>query len=136
MPSNQGKYAGQLTKKGLGSWHVQFRNLCYKESRTFEWEEEAEAYKTEVNTKEKLTKNIIYEHNNEYYCVLTQQKLMKFSFQDLHLVEKCVWVALRQGYRFYAVTNVNNDDQSRKSVKFHQLLLDARNRPRERRFPR
>jgi hypothetical protein len=122
LPTNTSKYSGSINKRSTGGYQVRFALKEYKGSKTFKSEIDAEAYKMEVNLRENLVKNIIYEYNNEYYCVLTQKKLMKFSIEDYNVVEEHTWYAALD-HSFYAATTVENGEGCNKRILFHQFIL-------------
>jgi hypothetical protein len=123
LPNNPDKYMGSITEKGPSDWRVRFRHSGRKSIRKFKTKEAAEAYKLEVNIMDDLIKNIVYEHDNEYYCVLTQQKLMRFSLEDLQVVDEHTWYAHWWNRMFYATTRVRNEEGFLViHRRFHQLI--------------
>lgn len=70
-----------------------------------------------------LIANVIYVYNNEYYCVLSGNQMMKFSFQDIELVEKHTWHAKYNPDTdsFYAVTRVGATKKSYSQLLFPNM---------------
>lgn len=65
-------------------------------------------------------KNIIYEYKEEFYCVLTQRQIMKFSIEHFDIVEDKTWFAhFSPGVNsYYAHTNTGGI----KTTGFHGLV--------------
>jgi hypothetical protein len=124
MPSNMKKYAGSITKRSC-KWTVRFQSNDYARYNKYSFtsQDEAEAYIKNVNVRENLTKNIIYNYKDQYYCVLTRNRLMKFSFEDLDLVESHIWCCVLSNTLPYAATNVLNSKRVKKMRPFHQFIL-------------
>lgn len=66
-----------------------------------------------------LVRNIVYEHDNKFYCVLTKGQIMKFAFCNLDIVEKYIWHALYDPSvdSYYACTLIG-----KAPIKFHSLV--------------
>jgi hypothetical protein len=131
MPSNVKKYTGSITqtKRNLKKkWKTQISNEGYKESKHHATKEDAEAHIKEVNIRENLPiKNIIYEYKSKYYCTLTHEKLMLFSYEeDITLVDSNIWHSHTCTNKYYSVTNVKNDNSKRsQQFLFHRLVLNT-----------
>jgi hypothetical protein len=97
LPRDIKKYIGCVssydTKNGK-RWRSQFHNnYKYLKGMVHKTEDDAVAFIKEVNIKENLPiKNIVYKHDDEYYCVLgLRNQIMKFSIEDMDLVESHTW---------------------------------------------
>jgi hypothetical protein len=113
LPRDRKKYSGCVKKSG-NAWVSRFACKAYKEGeKRHKTMEDADAYVKEVTERENLKiRNIIYKYKNDYYCVLTQKKLMIFSFEDLELVEKYTWYAgERNSNIFYAFANKMQNEE-------------------------
>jgi hypothetical protein len=128
MPSNIKKYTGSIFCRTdrKRNWESRISSNGYKKSKCHATEEEAEAHLKEVNIRENLPiKNIIYEYNGQYYCTLTQKKLMLFSYENIDSVNSYFWglsntVKLNSRNKPYAVAYVKSDKKKR---LFHQLIF-------------
>lgn len=130
LPRNVNKYCGGISTKttGIGKrWQATFKDK-YKHlgSKTYASEEEAKAFLVRVNTRENLPiDNVIYLYNDEYYCVLTgslRNQLMKFSIEDIDLVENHTWCAVyvQSTRSFYAVTHLKG---TKALMSYPQMLF-------------
>ena len=93
LPSKIMKYTGCVYLNGK-RWATDIKIGKDREYVVHSTQEEAEAYKIEVNIRENLPIcNIMYEYNNQYYCLLTQNQMMKFSFANMDVVNAHIWYA-------------------------------------------
>jgi hypothetical protein len=126
MPENFRKYGGSVSwNKRINRWTVLFQRKEYKEQKSFKSFAEAVDHVKKVGARENLVKNICYGYNGQYYCTLTRKKIMKFSIQDLNLVDEHIWYATFNNRKprasVYAATNIAGVDRT--TVKFHQFIL-------------
>lgn len=98
LPSNIDKYEGSLTKykkrSGGERWLTSWTSYSFVHSKTHNTEEKAIQYKRDICEREGLIKNIIYKHNDDYYCLLSghiEDQMMKFSYEDIQYVENLPW---------------------------------------------
>lgn len=124
-PTQIDRYKGSVEKK-RNTWYSLFRGK-YKhiKSKPHDTQEEAEARIIKINIRENLhIKNVVYIYNGEYYCLLTQNQLMKFSPQDLDLIKTHIWYAAYEppikGY--YARTNIDGGSKPFTHFIFTDLL--------------
>lgn len=121
MPTNMKKYAGSI-EKSRRKWRTRFSCNIYKESKSHKTLEEAEAYRIKINIRENLIKNMIYKYKDEYYCVLTQRQIMKFSVEDIDIVNNHTWYAGcgNNTYNFYAQTL-----KKKRIRQYHQFIFPS-----------
>jgi hypothetical protein len=127
MPMNARKYTGSLYQpRDTNVWITAFTGHPEIRSKTHKTKEDAECYKKSMNEKHNLSvANIIYEYKNQYYCVLTQNQLMKFSIENLDIVEKYTWCAdlCKASGVYYARTTNSYDREKPEKLRFHRLLF-------------
>ena len=141
MPTNIKKYTGSVKfRKGTQNWYTAFhsKNSKHIRSQTYQSREQAEDRLKEVNRIENLpVRNIVYIYEGQYYCILTQNQLMKFGKENMDIVEKHSWKAnyKRPTNTFYANTTVRQEEEEeeeeegamykkvkRKNIYFHQMV--------------
>ncbi len=118
-PINIKKYIGWTIERSQGSWESLFPRKYKEKQKTHKTKEDAIAYLKEVNLSKNYVKNMVYKYKNEYYCAIGENQLMKFSIQDLDVVDKYMW-CISGDYSGYAQSTSLSDRN--KKVVFHQLL--------------
>jgi hypothetical protein len=93
-PKNRNKYLGQVIKYD-NKWKSFFQGeYKYIPRKLHDSREEAELHIRQESIDKKLPiKNIVYEYNDVYYCILTNNQMMKFSPEDMDLVDNYTWYA-------------------------------------------
>lgn len=77
----------------------------FRHSKIFKKRELAENDWREINERDCLAINIMYEYENAYYCVMSNESmLMKFSSQDIELVNTHIWRAGYNNNKYQAIT--------------------------------
>lgn len=120
-PTNFKKYNGNVRKQPHGRWQAksQYGPLYRCETAMFDTEDEAKEYIMNKSREEGTVKNVIYKFGDEYYCALTNNQLMLFSFESMDLVQEHVLYAHYepQSRCYYVRTKING-----KTLSFHPLL--------------
>lgn len=103
LPSNIDKYEGSIRKykkrSGGERWLTSWASYSFVHSKTHDTEEKAIQYKRDICEREGLIKNMIYKHNDEYYCLLSghiEDQMMKFSSEDIDIIENTIWTSYYQ----------------------------------------
>ena len=126
LPSGINKYTGSVWyHKNHDKWKSLFQN-SFKHIRngTHATKEEAIARVKEVNIAQNLPiKNVVYIYKNEYYCVLTKGKIMKFSKENLQLVEQYAWCAAISRGVPYAVTSERLTTTTKIHLYYHRMVF-------------
>lgn len=126
MPVSVKKYMGTVqSPRGGHRWRSKFgRPYIYIGIRSHDTMEEAITRIKDENKKRSLhIRNVIYEYNGQYYCLLTQGKIMKFSYQHIGIVETHIWYAMysRTTKSFYAYTSQNGTHKSYPKIVLHDM---------------
>lgn len=122
MPTHLKKYFGCITKrrdKMTPTWRTIFGKDGIP-SRSFYAREDALAYILLINKQQSWpVRNIIYKADGSYYCALTAGQMMKFSPENMDVVEKHVWNAhyYKSVKSYYASTVVKG-----KEIQFHRMV--------------
>lgn len=127
MPNNRKKYYGAIhhQKTSKNPWDITFSN-DYPPSRSHLTKAKAEARLKEINVKENFPiKNIIYEYEDQLYCVLTKYQLIKFGVNNLDLVESRIWYATCSWTTktYYAQTSIRNREQNATTLLFARAMF-------------
>lgn len=100
------KYVGLVRKLQNGAaWQCLIEgDGGYRHSKIFKKRELAENDWREKNESDCMALNIIYEYENAYYCVMSNETmLMKFSHIDIELVNAHIW-RVRFNNKYQAIT--------------------------------
>lgn len=128
LPSNLIKYHGCVTKR-KDRWRSLIRKSEYIPRamyNTHATKEEAIAHIKEVNINKGVPiKNVIYVYQGDYYCVLTQNQIMKFSVENIDIVEGHNWFALydNRTASYYAQTRMGECT----NISFHRMVIPSLN---------
>ena len=96
MPRERRKYTGSISyRKDKARWASVFQgkynHLSIYSHKT---EEDAVTYLKKMNVTHNLkVKNVLFLYHDEYYCVLTQEQVMRFSIGHIDVVENHTWQA-------------------------------------------
>jgi hypothetical protein len=130
-PSSYEKYTGDIGRGDGKNWYVRFRMKGYEKYTKWSLKsrEDAETHKREVNERYNLPKNIKYEYKDEYYCILTGERVMKFSIEDCHIVDAHIWstsdITSNVQYAqtsFPIIDNGGGNERKYSHSRFHQLI--------------
>lgn len=101
------KYVGLVRKLRNGAaWQCLIEgDNGYRYSKIFKTERLANDDWLRLNERDCLAINIMYEYENAYYCVMSNESmLMKFSWQDIELVNAHQWRARFKENKYHAIT--------------------------------
>lgn len=119
-PTNFKKYNGSVESRRK-KWcaTIRYGPDIPRTHRTYTTKEEACKFVIDTSISENRVKNIIYKHNGKYYCALTDNQLMLFSYESMEIVQNHVihahYDAILQSY--YAKVTING-----KLFSFHNVL--------------
>lgn len=126
MPVSIKKYIGSIKAlHGALRWQSlfqgQYKHICARSHDTME--QAITRIKDETKKRTWPVKNVIYEYKGQYYCLLTQGKIMKFSYEHIGVVEKHIWCAVyNPGTKsFYATTAQNGVRKSYPQITFPDM---------------
>lgn len=127
LPTDAKKYNGTISNDGKSSnWSTGFPKKYSIKGRIHKTKEEAIERLKRVCLRRGLEiKNMIYLYEGQYYCVLSQGQVMKFSEESIDLVNSHTWFAHYNNYTnsYYAETNVHVDAKKRMTDRFNRMLF-------------